>query len=886
MATTPVLAHDSDQGDSEAADSGLVVLTGGGFGHAVGLSQFGAYGRALAGHAYDEILSFYYDDTTLSSITDFEEFDPPQVPETIDVDVGVRDWIAISTPLDELGPGEWELSVEAGGEVIGVSTLPLTTHYDGSRWHAEYTDKSTGVTTDLCDNDPRCSDTTLEVVQTVGIRAVVEEYEDGPNLGSYFGGRYLLHPAAVAIDGVAPDDCGSGLRFCITHSRIRPIETGSLNVLIGVRESIAIATPLDELGPGEWELSVEAGGEVIGVSTLPLTTHYDGSRWHAEYTDKSTGVTTDLCDNDPRCSDTALEVVQTVGIRAVVEEYEDGDNLGSYARARYLLQPAAVPLAGSTPDRCGTGRKFCVVVARLDMEKYLYGLQEVPTHWPMEALKAQAVAARSYAAATLLNRAADSDWDDEPFNLYDSTADQVFTGWARESGCSWHSWCAAVDETAGEVVVYEAEIASEPDTETDTEPDTETDAENGEDALLHETRIAQAFYSSSNGGHTAKPSDVWKDGIDLPFLVPKPDPFDVAFDPQTGREHNPNATWTRSYSVADLTRWLNDYTVRGEEPLNIGSLKGIDIEEAPASGHIVFAKVTVHDQDRSVTLTRDGKPYGARLFFAILNGCRTAQGCHPPVGTSFSISWPQAEDVEESDPDPEDPDPEDPEPEDPEPEDPDPEDPDPEDPEPEIPEPEPVVEFSDMSPDDYFYEPVLWAAGARIVAGADADTFGPHDEITRAEFAEILWRFEGSPLPRARPNFEDVAEDAPYRDAVYMLAEYEVTTGTSATEFSPDMVLTRAHASTFLWRFAGKPAPNFDQTFDDVEAGSYYSEAVRWMLEYGITTGTSPTTFSPRAPLTRAEIVTFIWRLAGLPEAFAYWVQPVLSPNMRIFPNP
>ena len=149
----------------------------------------------------------------------------------------------------------------------------------------------------------------------------------------------------------------------------------------------------------------------------------------------------------------------------------------------------------------------------------------------------------------------------------------------------------------------------------------------------------------------------------------------------------------------------------------------------------------------------------------------------------------------------------------------------------------------------------------------------------------MLWRFEGMPNSRVPTNFSDVAEDAPYRVAVKLLVEFKVTTGTSPTTFSPDTILTRAQASTFLWRFAGSPEPGVDSSFADVDAGSYYHDAVRWMLEHGITTGTSPTTFSPDGPLTRAEVVTFIWRLAGLPDAFAPWVQPVLPPKMRILPN-
>ena len=842
VVASPVLAHD-ESGTREPKDNRLVVLKGGGWGHSVGMSQYGAYGRALDGHTYDEILSFYYDKTSLAPITDFKEFDPDRQPETIDVEVGIRELIAISTPLDELDPGAWELSVEVAGEVIGVSTLPLTTYYDGTRWHASYTDKPSGITTDLCEADPRCENTVLEVAQTVGVRAVVEEFEDGPNLGAYFGGRYFLHPATVAVDGNTRDDCGIGVQFCITHSRIRPIKTASLDVLIDVREKIAISTPLDELSPGAWALSVEVAGEVIGVSTLPLTTYYDGTRWHASYTDKPSGITTDLCETDPRCEDTALEVVQTVGIRAVIEEFEDGPNLGSYASARYLLHPATVQRAGSTPELCGSGREFCVVVAQLDFEKYLYGLQEMPTEWPIEALKAQAVAARSYAASTVVERSTYRSWADEPFNLYDSVQDQVFSGWAQESGCVRHSWCAAVDATAGDVVVYETEETTE-------------------------RQIARTYYSSSNGGHTSKPSDVWSGVVDLPFLVPKPDPYDPAPDPETGQALNPNATWSHSYTVSELTQWLNNYTLPGERPLNLGTLTGIDITDVPASGRIVFAKITLHDANKSVTLTRDGKPYGKWLFNAIDDGCSVTLRCRVPRGTNFVIEWPATQEPVSDTPDPDTP------------------EPDQADTDTPDPEPEPVIEYSDISPNDYFYEPVRWATMQRILQGSSTETFGPDVEVTRGEFAEILWRFQGSPTPCIRAGFEDVAENASYRDAVDLLAEYQVTTGTSNTTFSPDMTLTRAQASTFLWRFALNPKPTVDNSFSDVEQGSYYSEAVRWMLEHKITTGTSPNTFSPGNSLTRAQVVTFVWRLADLPEAFAPRIRTALPPNMRTQPGP
>ncbi len=112
--------------------------------------------------------------------------------------------------------------------------------------------------------------------------------------------------------------------------------------------------------------------------------------------------------------------------------------------------------------------------------------------------------------------------------------------------------------------------------------------------------------------------------------------------------------------------------------------------------------------------------------------------------------------------------------------------------------------------------------------------------------------------------------DATYfTDAVAWMAETGITTGTTPTTFSPGDTVSRGQAATFLWRFAGSPGSEVDTGFTDVAEDRYYTEAVRWMVEWDITTGTSPTTFSPDDPLTRGQIATFLWRLAGRPGAFA-----------------
>ncbi|MEZ5246220.1 MAG: S-layer homology domain-containing protein [Acidimicrobiales bacterium] len=104
------------------------------------------------------------------------------------------------------------------------------------------------------------------------------------------------------------------------------------------------------------------------------------------------------------------------------------------------------------------------------------------------------------------------------------------------------------------------------------------------------------------------------------------------------------------------------------------------------------------------------------------------------------------------------------------------------------------------------------------------------------------------------------------REPVAWLVGNGITTGVSPTSFQPDASLTRAQAATLIWRLAGSPTPPPDApTFVDLPAGSYYEDAVRWMARHGITTGTGGNRFSPSAPATRAEFVTFLWRLVDQP---------------------
>ena len=110
-----------------------------------------------------------------------------------------------------------------------------------------------------------------------------------------------------------------------------------------------------------------------------------------------------------------------------------------------------------------------------------------------------------------------------------------------------------------------------------------------------------------------------------------------------------------------------------------------------------------------------------------------------------------------------------------------------------------------------------------------------------------------------------MSKDSYYYDAVKWAAETGVTTGVGDGLFAPEWVCTRGQIVTFLWRASGSPAPAAaGSTFSDVAADAYYSTAVAWAVEKGITNGTSGTTFSPDDTCTRGQIVTFLYRLAQM----------------------
>jgi len=162
------------------------------------------------------------------------------------------------------------------------------------------------------------------------------------------------------------------------------------------------------------------------------------------------------------------------------------------------------------------------LIARLGLERYLDGLGEVPASWPMQAMEAQAVAARSYAVYAIRHDGIRRDCD---CDLTDGSGDQTYIGYDRESGTDGDRWVAAVAASRGQIVTYHG-------------------------------AVIQAFYAASDGGHSDSVQDVWHGGnpaYAIPWLTGVCDPGEW-----TGA--NPWKAWTVNVDTATLTARLGPYT--------------------------------------------------------------------------------------------------------------------------------------------------------------------------------------------------------------------------------------------------------------------------------------------------------------------------------------
>ena len=163
--------------------------------------------------------------------------------------------------------------------------------------------------------------------------------------------------------------------------------------------------------------------------------------------------------------------------------------------------------------------------------------------------------------------------------------------------------------------------------------------------------------------------------------------------------------------------------------------------------------------------------------------------------------------------------------------------------------------FKDVADSAYFYDAVEWAVDQGITSGTTATTFSPYQTCTRAQIITFLWRAAGSPEAQNLYGTWDVTADKYYFKAVQWAAEQNMIERFGS--FEPNAPCTRLMAVEFMWKAAGSPDAA-SAGFDDVDSG-----AVNWAVAQGVTNGTSASAFSPDTTCTRGQIVTFLYRAFG-----------------------
>ena len=184
---------------------------------------------------------------------------------------------------------------------------------------------------------------------------------------------------------------------------------------------------------------------------------------------------------------------------------------------------------------------------------------------------------------------------------------------------------------------------------------------------------------------------------------------------------------------------------------------------------------------------------------------------------------------------------------------------------PETPETPSKTAFTDVAAGAYYEEAVAWAVAEGITSGTTATTFSPNDTCTFSQILTFLWRANGSPEPTIQNPFSNITETAYFYKPLLWAVEQKLI---GSDTYEDGWPCTRGMTVFFMWKASGA---EFDQgafekqLFDDVplEDSNTFVQPVYWALKNGVTSGTSATTFSPEATVTRAQAVTFLYRAFG-----------------------
>ena len=322
-----------------------------------------------------------------------------------------------------------------------------------------------------------------------------------------------------------------------SHTRVRKTKKEPRTIRVGLSQSDHEYRIEAEGGPVKIVVDNPKHGTVVG--TVP-----GGKKWRI------------------RTSGSNFEVLTNKGKR-VGGKLWGGPNANLYLVYGQGGSKVHVPEAGNTYNRgtlelnlysCG-GSCAMRMILDVPLEQYLYGIAEVSNSWPKNALRAQAVAARSYAIAKVAIYGQHSGSCNCGVT---ANIDQAYAGWDKEGSAGGNRWVSAARSTARQVVAYHG-------------------------------KAIQAFYSASSGGFTENNENVWG-GTPLPYLRGVCDPGDYV-------KQNPSRTWRAHFTRKQVTGDLRGYTG------NIGTVRRFDNEQRGVSGRIVSVRVRGSHGSHSVSGT-------------------------------------------------------------------------------------------------------------------------------------------------------------------------------------------------------------------------------------------------------------------------------------------
>ncbi|MCC8079588.1 MAG: aldo/keto reductase [Oscillospiraceae bacterium] len=182
---------------------------------------------------------------------------------------------------------------------------------------------------------------------------------------------------------------------------------------------------------------------------------------------------------------------------------------------------------------------------------------------------------------------------------------------------------------------------------------------------------------------------------------------------------------------------------------------------------------------------------------------------------------------------------------------------------------ESAMPFADVSADAYYADAVRWCWENGVMQGTAEDSFSPNEEVTRGQIVTILWRLAGSPTAEG-DRFADIPSTAYCSEAAAWAKQAGIAAGYDDNTFAPNAAVSRADFAALLWRYDGESAPSAEADFTDAaQIPAYAVTAAAWAQEQGIITGRDGGAFAPNETATRAEAAVIIYRYLAADEQTA-----------------